>query len=229
VTYCPNGGVGNNIVVPVNANTYYTIRDQGYSRNGYIQDGWTTRTDGLGVNYANNQVVYLTTSITLYAKWKLNPSISVTYHPNGGVGNINVVPVNANTYYTIQAQSYTRNGYTQDGWNTRADGLGVNYSNNQVIYLTTSITLYAKWKQSTQQLKVTYDPNCGIGSIRTIYVNPNSNYTIETAANLGFSLPNYELYNWNTQPNATGTNYNERQIIYLTTDITLYAQWIYKH
>ena|GEM_PF-1894916 len=221
VTYHPNGGTGEVNIVNVIPNTSYTIRDQGYSRNGYVFSGWNTRPDGLGVPYFNNQVIYMTASIALYAQWTPCPQLTVTYHPNGGTGEVNIVNVIPNTSYSIRDQGYARDGYVFSGWNTRPDGLGVPYSNNQVIYITASITLYAQWTPCPQ-LTVTYYPNGGVGSIKIEYVDNHGIYTIRDQ---GYTRPGYTLSGWNTRADGLGIPYASNQIIYVTASIALYAQW----
>jgi hypothetical protein len=150
ITYYSNNGTGSVNAVSVPVNVYYTIQDNGYQPRNlalFAFDSWNTRVDGSGVRYVNGQSVFMNTSLTLYAQWKQAPKLAVTYKPNVGIGNTNVVPISPNTYYTVQDQGYYWNEHTFNGWNTRADGLGVPYSNNQVIYITNSIVLYAQWKR----------------------------------------------------------------------------------
>ena len=149
VTYYPNGGSGDIKVYNITPNTVYYTQDQGYTRDNYYQQpafGWNTKPDGTGISYMiANHPIYLTTSLDLYAQWKAGSKLTVTYYPNGGVGDVKVDYVVPNGYYTIQDQDYRWEGFIFIGWNTRADGLGVPYSNNQGIYLSTNLTLYAQW------------------------------------------------------------------------------------
>jgi hypothetical protein len=69
VTYDPNGGVGKANAERVSANVDYTIKNQDYSRNGYVFMFWNTKPDGSGYAYSNGQVVSIKESITLYAQW----------------------------------------------------------------------------------------------------------------------------------------------------------------
>jgi len=70
---------------------------------------------------------------------------TITYHPNGGKGQTKDEKVDAKTDYTIKSQEYSRDYHIFSGWNTRPDGLGKEYSINQVINVTSNITLYAMW------------------------------------------------------------------------------------
>ena len=225
VTYNPNGGLGSINAINVAANSYHTVTNQGYTRNGFTFTGWNTRPDGLGVNYTNGQLIYVTGNITLYAQWIVTPNINyfVTYYPNGGSGTTNNYSVAANSYYTIASQGYTLGGYEFDGWNTRPDGYGVNYVNGQQIYITGSVSLYAKWRYVPPTTHyVTYNPNGGIGQITAFAFADN---TYHTVANLGYSLPGYSFAGYNTMANGSGTQYSAGQGFYVKSSLTLYAQW----
>jgi uncharacterized repeat protein (TIGR02543 family) len=69
----------------------------------------------------------------------------VTYHPNGGKGQTQEVPVDPDSEHTVLDQGYTKSYYLFDGWNTRPDGFGTNYYTGQAIKITDNITLYAMW------------------------------------------------------------------------------------
>ena len=220
VTYYPNGGTGSNIVDNVRPNTYYTIRQNTFTRTGYVFDGWNTNANGTGTNYSPGQSVYLTSSLSLYAKWKAC-AVTVTYYPNGGTGSTIIDNVSPNTYYTIRQNTFTRTGYVFDGWNTNANGTGINYPPGQLVYMTSPLVLYAKWKQ-VAATQVIYIPNGGIGDIKVIDVALNSYYVI---LDQGYYWPNYTQNGWNTQPNGTGTAYQNGQAVYITGPLVIFAQW----
>ena len=225
VTYYPNGGTGSTNTYNVLINTNYTIQSQGYTRANFEFSHWNTRADGLGTSYTNNQVVYLTANLALYAQWRpiTQAPYQVTYYPNGGAGNTNVVTVPANSNYTIQSQGYTRANFEFSHWNTRSDGAGTSYTNNQVVLINANLALYAQWRPITQSpIYVIYDPNGGTGNTNVAQVNPNTNYTIQ---NQGYTRIDHTFRGWNTMQNGSGTQYNNGQVIFLTNSILLYAQW----
>lgn len=43
-------------------------------------------------------------------------------------------------------RTWARSGYIMTGWNTMADGSGVDYATNHVVHLTNSLVLYAQWE-----------------------------------------------------------------------------------
>lgn len=69
VTYHPNGGKGQTKRESVDANTDYTVNNQGYTKDYCVFDCWNTRQDGLGTDYLSGQVISVTRDITLYARW----------------------------------------------------------------------------------------------------------------------------------------------------------------
>ncbi|MCL1982046.1 MAG: InlB B-repeat-containing protein [Clostridiales bacterium] len=157
----------------------------------------------------------------LYAIWE--DQYSITYHPNGGKGDIITEPGDEDNAVTIKSQNYTNEGYTFAGWNTSPTGNGTSYTIGQRVVLKSNITVYAQWKANPQPTaKVIYNPNGGNGSINTVPVPINTYYTIVSQ---GYTKPGFTFIGWNTKADGTGTSYQNGQTIYVTADITLYAQW----
>jgi uncharacterized repeat protein (TIGR02543 family) len=69
---------------------------------------------------------------------------SVSFNANGGSGSMgnqssgNDAPLNAN--------SFTRDGFTFNGWNTAADGTGTPYADGATFGFSSNTTLYAQWQ-----------------------------------------------------------------------------------
>lgn len=74
---------------------------------------------------------------------------------------------------------------------------------------------------------VSYNANGGSGSISAQTKYYGQNITLSNGS--GFSRTNYQLLRWNTNSGGTGTNYNLGQsyTVNSTTNITLYAQWLF--
>ena len=82
--------------------------------------------------------------------WDSLKQHAITFDSNGGSGYMAtqyVIGVNGIPAYTnINSQSFVPvTGYYFAGWNTKTDGTGISYSDNQVIDLSSDITLYAQW------------------------------------------------------------------------------------
>jgi len=223
VTYYPNGGTGTVNSYNTAANSYFTITSQGYMFSGFEFDGWNTRPDGLGTNYANGQQIYITNNVQLYAKWRyIAPtSHNVTYNVNGGIGQNVTYTLADNTYHTVVSQGYSLPGYTFVGYNTMPNGSGAQYTIGQGFFVRGNITLYAQWKPVTYYI-VIYEPNGGVGSIT---YDMTDEYQQVTITNKGYTHPYTYFTGWNTMPNGTGVPYAVGQRVTLTQSIILYAQW----
>ena len=95
VTYNANGGTGSNKVDNVIYGQTYSVQGNSYTRTDYTFAGWNTRADGKGTAWSGSKTWTETSSITLYAQWKVNP-----YSEKGGP-----VPAGA-TYTTAAGQTY---------------------------------------------------------------------------------------------------------------------------
>ena len=198
----------------------------------YSFSGWNTQANGSGVSYSDKQVVKdiaaAGQTITLYAQW--------TYHTNGPtpVGSSHIVHFDANggegtmanqTFsvgqsQTLTANTFTRDGYSFTGWNTKADGTGTSYSDQQKISLTDNITLYAQWKTTANI--VHFDANGGEGTMadQTFTYGEAQTLTANT-----FHRDGYSFTGWNTKADGTGTSYSDKQNINPDGSMTLYAEW----
>ena len=70
----------------------------------------------------------------------------IKFNANGGSGTMNIMDTEEGFNETLPANTFTRDGYLFKNWNTEADGSGITYEDEAVIYITNSITLYAQWE-----------------------------------------------------------------------------------
>ena len=157
VAFRGNGHTGG--TTPNQTFTYGTgqnLNANGYTKTGYTFKNWNTNANGTGTSYTNRQYVNNLTAtnggtIYLYAQWTPN-KYTVKFDGNGSTSGSTA----EQTFTYDQAQNlnkngYIRDGYTFNGWNTKADGTGTSYTDQQsVINLTSAnngtVTLYAQWK-----------------------------------------------------------------------------------
>ena len=208
-------------------------------RTGYTFGGYYTGSDGSGTQRitadgkltSNFTSTTYTAAATLYPKWTAN-TYTVVYNGNGATSGS--VANSTHTYGTSKAlnqNAYQNTGLYFVGWNTKANGSGTSYSDQQpVLNLTATnggtVTLYAQWGLSTYTIH--YNGN-GSTSGSTV----NSVHTYDVARTLtpnGFVRTGWVFSNWNTQANGSGTSYSDKQsVINLTSQhgavIELYAQW----
>ena len=71
---------------------------------------------------------------------------------------------------------------------------------------------------------ITYDPNGGSGYVFLAGVATNS-HTVLTVESVRFSRAGYTFRGWNTQADGNGTAYTPGEILTVTSNMKLYAQW----
>ena len=91
----------------------------------------------------------LTADITVYAHWE-RADTQVVYDANGGKGSH--APTDGHQHSTIAmpsdvSRSFSRDGYSFAGWNTKPDGSGVSYKDGDGVPVEDkAVTLYAQWR-----------------------------------------------------------------------------------
>ncbi len=239
VTYNGNGSSSGDVPVDVNsyeAGNSVIVKNSGtLVKSGYSFAGWNTAADGSGTNYSPLSTFTIGTSnSTLYAKWVLTPTFTVTYSGNTSTGG--TAPNDANSYKTGDSVTVLGNtgalvksGYLFAGWNTTSDGSGTNYAASAKFAMVSSnVTLYAKWT-AVVTYTVTYNANASTtggdvpvdtnkyvaGATVTVLNNPRS-----------LAKAGYTLSGWNTASNGNGTNYSANATFVMgAANVTLYAKW----
>ncbi len=112
---------------------------------------------------------------------------TVTFDGNGGSGTMANQSFDYDEEKALAANSFTRTGHDFTGWNTKADGSGTSYTDEQEVKNLTdtdgrTVTLYAQWKPSTYA--VALYPNEGT-------IAPEKNVTQYTYGT-GAALPTAE-------------------------------------
>jgi uncharacterized repeat protein (TIGR02543 family) len=119
------------------------------TKTGYVFDGWFVNSDGTG--YAGNSLsaTGYTAHITLYAKWTVPYTITITYMDVGGgifSGTHGSGYPTTHTYGTATTLgSPTKTGYIFHGWFINSDGKGFALSSLSERGYTANVILYAKW------------------------------------------------------------------------------------
>ena len=143
------------------------LSDNAFKKTGYQFNGWNTHADGKGTSYTNKQVVTRLlhdhkASMTLYAQWTPN---TYTVRYNGNTATSGTMSDSQHVYdvaKTLNPNQYVKDGWKFVSWNTKADGTGARYTDQQsVINLTTVnkgiVTLYAQWNEAPKiKTKETY-------------------------------------------------------------------------
>lgn len=194
------------------------------TRTGYSFGGWYKEADCTNAWLFDKDKV--TSDITLYAKWNVTPTYTVTYNGNGNTGG--TAPVDSNSYtsgQTVTVQdvgTLVRAGYTFAGWNTAAGGEGTSISPGATFAITGNTTLYANWTQnplpSPIVYTVTYDSQGG-SAVESVNVNANSTIPVPGTP----VLAGYTFKGWFKEPACINAwNFTSDTV---TDNITLYANW----
>ena len=219
VTFNANGGSGTMSKQVFTHGISQKLSKNTFTRNGYDFIGWTTNADGTGTSYTNEQSISITGNKILYAKWKAK-EYTVTFNANGGSGSMSNQVFTYGISQKLSKNTFTRNGYDFVGWTTNADGTGTSYTNEQSISITGNKTLYAKWK--VKEFTVTFNANGGSGSMERQTFEYGKAQKLNTNS---YTKTGYNFTGWTTNADGTGTKYNNKQEISITSNITLYANW----
>ena len=88
--------------------------------------------------------------------------LTITFDANGGTGAMDVQTVKTAVDTALTANTFSREGYTFTGWNTKPDGTGTAYADGAAVKLMDNITLYAQWKcnHENSEIRNAKDPTC---------------------------------------------------------------------
>lgn len=169
IQYNGNGATSGSTVS--SSHTYDTAKNltaNGFTRTGYKFSGWNTKADGTGTSYSDKANVKNLTStanstITLYAQWTPNTYI-INYNGNGATGGDTLASTHVfDIEKKLTVSGFYKDGFEFSGWNTKADGSGTSYSDQQSIKNLTAtdnevIQLYAQW---SKEITLTFNLNGG--------------------------------------------------------------------
>ena len=149
----------------------------------------------------------------------LAPNHTVNYNGNSNDSRGSMTPDVHNTPTALTANAFTRAGYSFVKWNTKADGTGVDFYNDEDIYgYGADVTLYAVWTANNHT--VVFNNNLGTGVI----ANQTTNLPAMLSANT-FTRTGYTFTGWATNSDGSGDVYYNLGTYGFTADTTLYAQW----
>jgi uncharacterized repeat protein (TIGR02543 family) len=233
ITYDTNGADSGNAPANTTGNGNVTLRTNSGSlaQASYTFEGWNTQADGQGTSYAEGATYNLTVDVTLYAEWAAvvaPTNYTITYHANGADSGTIPASTVGNGLVTLRSNSGTLAlaGFTFKGWNTQADGLGTRYAVSYSFTLSADLTLYADWEAITvaPPVKITYNKNGATAGFTPPATTGNG--PVATAGNVGgLTLAGMRFVGWNTEPDGSGTRYQEADLANLTGNVTLYAEW----
>jgi uncharacterized repeat protein (TIGR02543 family) len=234
VTYNPNGGNSSIANIQKAENDPLTI-EVAATRTGYNFVKWEDQSLGL---WNPGETTTVTAGRFLFnAQWSPKNN-AISFNGNNNTGGS--VPANG-TYVTDAAAyvipgnsgSLVRTGYTFIGWNTLADGTGIDYPAGvgATYSVPADLALFAKWQANTYV--ITYNGNGATGGLAPdngSYVTGSVNPLTVAANRSGadaLSKTGFSFDGWYTTATGTGgTSYAAGTgTLTTTSDLTLFAKW----
>lgn len=220
LSFDPNGGSGSMGSMTVTEGQSTRLPNNSFTREGYYFTGWNTRADGNGTSYSDGAYATFYGNTTLYAQWQKYADHVVTFYKNDGSGESRSQTIAYGQSGKLEANSFTREGYSFTSWNTKADGSGTSYGDGETVTPGGNMELYAQWNAESYTLS--FDANGGNGEMAAESVT----YGVATRLpENAFTREKYSFTGWNTKADGSGTSYGDRETVSFTEDTVLYAQW----
>lgn len=152
------------------------------------------------------------------------------FDANGGTGSMPDQYIRKDETISLLENAFESENGVFDGWNTKADGSGTQYSDKEqvtnLVLPNESITLYATWMQN-MSYQVEYMANGGSGTMSM------QDFEYGQAQNLKaneFTKENGIFMKWNTKADGSGIDFKEGQSVKNLTKtpneiVKLYAIW----
>lgn len=235
-----------------------TVNGNPFSYSGYYFTGWNTKADGSGEMWKPDDIYTMPAKdIRLYAQWKKekkedekddgkedgkndekeensrkNPVYNLIYDSNNIKNQVESDEENsqlAGVLLTVNKNHFSYPGFTFTGWNTRKDGKGKKYIEEDTLTMPAKdMILYAQWKKNPVYHLV-YDANNESGMRRTDAETPcEAGTSIQIDGNSYHyekGKGSYAFTGWNTRPDGQGEEYKAGEEKEIHADVVLYAQW----
>ena len=146
-------------------------------------------------------------------------NITITFNGNGSTsGQMAALKVARGKEVRLTANAYEKTDSEFTGWNTKADGSGDKYKDEEFVYFEEDTTLYAQWSSG---VTITFDANDGSGTMDPVKVSAG---VYELPKN-GFTAPEgYAFVRWSETAEGE-VEYEVGDELEVTEDVTLYAIW----
>lgn len=185
---------------------------------GYTPLGWS----GYG-NITGNTVIRL--------EYRKN-TYQIAFDANGGTGNMDNQQMSYDTKTALNANKFSRTGYTYIGWRLEDKDNGTAYADGEEVENLTSedgatLTMYAQWSSNGYDISFNANAKDATGA------TPSMHMSYDETRNLtknGFSRTGYIFSGWRLSDAVSGTEYADgASVTNLSSEsngsVTLYAQW----
>lgn len=228
LTYDGNGATGGKTdPQPGKTDEKINVRDNGFTRDGYMFVTWNTQAGCKGKAVDPGDEWTLQGSGTLYACWA-GTAQTLAYHGNGATGgNTAVQSGKTGDELTTNANGFTRDGYTFVRWDTAKDGSGTAYGEgkngvSQYVMKPAGNDLYAIWKANPATIQYRNDWPNTTGSTPDTTGNTGDTVTISQNS---FDRPGYTFTGWSTSKRGDPSLQPGDKHTLEPRTTTVWAQW----
>ena len=235
IAFKSNGGTGSMPNQDMEYGKESALNSNLFTKTGYTFSGWSLGNSNTGTKYSDRQKVVNLTSVdgdvvTMYAQWTPN-GYTIKYNSNGGTGTMPNQPMTYDVSAKLDANRFTRSGYTWIGWRRDNAASGKAYRNRQEVVNLLSAnggttTMYAQWSPNSYTVTfidgfnkktigtetVAYGSNATEpnkpaheGYTATSWDKPLSNITGDTVITLSYRPNAYVIRFDKNADNATGS------------------------
>ncbi len=202
IAFNANTGAGTmSSIANVGYDDSVTLTANTFTKTGYVFKEWNTAADGTGTSYKDNaSVSKLSASngatVTLYAQWT-----PITYQiqfsaDDANTGSMSNQTLTYDKNETLKTNGFVKYGYTFNGWNTRVDGTGTAYANEESVKnLTTTadmvIVLYAQW--IANDYVITLNPDGGSVATETMNYKASDTVKLPSPTKDGYTFTGWKV------------------------------------
>lgn len=161
VTFYSNDGTDNKATQKVGINEPTKLKENAFSREGFIFDGWSLDESASTTTYIDKQTVTLTNDLALWARW-LPATSKITFDGNGGsVNGAGVVfsytrEMTTNVPTALEKNTFRKTGQLFKGWALSDSATEIVYSDGSTYTPAGDVTLYAIWADVKANYTISY-------------------------------------------------------------------------
>lgn len=227
ITFDVNGGLESSKPAPIKGDTDSTIDLKDVkkpTRTGYTFNHWYKQGDA-GKADVGNSVKMPAKGMTLVAEWEAN-SYAVTFDKNEGTGTMADQKFKYDTAQNLTANTFTREGYSFQGWSTTKTGSVEHTDGKSVKNLTAdvngSVTLYAIWKADSQVIQ--FDVNGGDITSKPANISGDTDSKVDLKDVNAPTRKGYIFNHWYKQGDAAKADVG-KEVTMPAKGMTLVADW----